>query len=315
MFDVGGTRKDKMAIKTTKFNKGKVFLYPSISIKKGGRGMVVTADSIDLGLKAVIVEPVMNNQGSEYIQDNYNVLLDFIRHHNVVEKAEDLLHDVFLSVLDDEHNGHGFDPNYKCENEDDVRTVESYVLGRLKLYCKNAKYSTNYVETARIKRRGNNDKYFESLLDDSGKLSLGLVSKVRHEDKNSDAITVTTSAASWSTDNSGTNDEFQTAYSMAMVVDDTDDITDLLSLREEIDYCIDVGELHGVQVLNLFKNIDIIADAFLDKQKRKVKACESIFSSIIEMVNYNSDFADSLLSVLSYSEKNRSAFEGVIATY
>ena len=110
------------------------------------------------------------------------------------------------------------------------------------------------------------------------------------------------------------NDDFQKAFATAAVADSTDDITEMMSLREQIDYCIDICSLHDVNILNAFKNIDALADMLGDYSKKK-KTAESVFSKLSELVEYHTELGTNLIEILRYSAKNRSVFEAIIATY
>lgn len=283
--------------------------------------MIITAKSVDLGIRAKLFETDINREASDYIIEHYDKLIEYIQTQKVVDKASDLLHDVYLAVKEDEDNGEGYDINYGFDDEqgsDGVRhiiSVGQFVYGRIKLYCKNIKYSTEYIEKAKlkIKRR---EVIYEPSYDSEGNAKERKVTKLVK-----DAIIVTASAATANESNDSAidnNDEFQMAYSMAMVADSTDDVTELLSLREEIDYCIDVGDLHSIKMLNMFKNMDALAATLEEangKRKKQSKNGDSIFGAIREMVKNHSDFAESLLSILTYAETNRSAFDSIIATY
>lgn len=61
--------------------------------------------------------------------------------------------------------------------------------------------------------------------------------------------------------------------------------------------------------------MDILASILADNKRRKLKNSDPIFGAITELTKYHEDFAESLLSVLTYAEKNRSAFDSIIATY
>lgn len=291
--------------------------------------MIITAGSVDLHFSARIIEPDINREASKFIQDNYTELLTYINKQGIIDKASDLLHDVYISVQEDEDNGEGYDSTYGLEegtefdpqNKSKVISVSKFIYGRVKMYCKNVKYSSSFVEKSRIKVL-EHEVVYEDVYDSDGNKVLnanGQPKQHKVTKVNKSAISVITSAASADMGNDdlseSSNDEFQVAYSMAVVEDSANDIASLLSLREEIDYCIDVGDMHSVKILGMFKNMDTLASILADSKRRRLKCADPLFGVITELTKYHADFAESLLSVLTYAEKNRSAFDSIIATY
>lgn len=288
--------------------------------------MRLTSGSTGIGMYASIIEPEINREASEYIQANYYDLIGWISKKLEIkdDKKYDLLNDVFISVVNSEDDGEGFDMEYgekmgrSDEDSPNIISCEQFIKGRLKLYAKNNKYRTDIVE------HGNSyvyrsDVYYETEVDKNGQVVLGKDGKpklVRHVNKKKVGVTITSHAASFNQggDVESNNDDFQKAYAMAAVADSTDDTVEILSLREQIDYCIDVCELHGVHILNMFKNLDMLADLLGEYSKKRKKA-ESVFSKITELAEYHDEFGETLISILNYSAKNRAAFDLVMATY
>ena len=96
-----------------------------------------------LGLSARIIEPDVNREASTYIINNYSNLISVIRQCDIsAEKANDLLHDVYISIVDAEDNGEGFDMEFGSRIDEDnnvdfnIMNVEQFVIGRIKLYAK-----------------------------------------------------------------------------------------------------------------------------------------------------------------------------------
>lgn len=86
-----------------------------------------------------LFEMEKNTVASEFITDNYEQLVKSALKMGVdPEKANDIVHDVFVSILKSEDNGFGYD--ISKGNKSDVISVEHFVFGRLKLYSKNVKY-------------------------------------------------------------------------------------------------------------------------------------------------------------------------------
>lgn len=274
---------------------------------------------------AYILEPVINREASSYIIDNYRNLIGIVRSCDVKEeKANDLLHDVYISIVDAEENGEGFDMEYGSRvNEDgeieaNLMSVEQFVIGRIKLYAKNNKYRTDVIEAT----NGTVNEihtYYDAEMDEHGHEVLnkdGTPKLVKRVERRKVNILMTANAASFNEggDVADNNDDFQKAFATAAVADSTDDITEMMSLREQIDYCIDICRLHDVNILNVFKNIDALADMLGDYSKKK-KTAESVFSKLSELVEYHTELGTNLIEILRYSAKNRSVFEAIIATY
>lgn len=274
---------------------------------------------------AYILEPVINREASSYIIDNYRNLIGIVRSCDVKEeKANDLLHDVYISIVDAEENGEGFDMEYGSHvNEDgeieaNLMSVEQFVIGRIKLYAKNNKYRTDVIEAT----NGTVNEvhtYYDTEMDEHGHEVLnkdGTPKLVKRVERRKVNILMTANAASFNEggDVADNNDDFQKAFATAAVADSTDDITEMMSLREQIDYCIDVCSLHDVNILNVFKNIDALANMLGDYSKKK-KTAESVFSKLSELVEYHTELGTNLIEILRYSAKNRSVFEAIIATY
>lgn len=283
--------------------------------------MLIGSDSVNFGLSVRLLEPVLNRDASNYVIDHYDNIIGYIIKSGIKEeKAHDLLHDVYISIVESENNNKGFDMEY-CgrdnEEESGLMEVSQFVYGRVGLYAKNSKYRTDITE-AGIGTSYGTEVYYVDDIDIHGNVILnsdGTPRKIRKVKTKKQNVSIVTSAASFNGgDGTETNDGFQMAYAMAEVADSTDDVTELLSLREQIDYCIDLCDMHGVPVLNLFKNIDLLA-SMLGESSKRTKAHERIFNKMHEIAVYHSEFAESFASVLNFSSKNRYIFDAVISSY
>lgn len=287
--------------------------------------MLVGFNSNGIGLSAKIVEPNINREASNYIINNYGNLLGIIRHCDIsIEKANDLLHDVYISIVDAEDNGNGFDTEYGSRvNEDgdvdyNLMSVEQFVIGRIKLYAKNTKYRSDIIE-AYNGHVNEVNVYYVAEIDEYGQEIMGKDGKPKLTKKvetNKVSVLMTVNAASFNDggDVTENNDDLQKAYATASIADSTDDVTDTMSLREQIDYCIDICEMNGFNILNVLKNIDALSEMIGDVSKKK-KTSESIFKQLTDLVELHDEFGAVLMHVLQYSARNRSAFEAVLATY
>lgn len=287
--------------------------------------MLVGIGTKGIETSAHIIEPKTNHEASDYVISNYNTLKAIIRRCDIKEeKAEDLLHDVFISLVESEQNGNGFDMEYgnnRIDGKDDIcniMDVEQFVIGRIKLYAKNPKYRTDIVEATNSFVH-ETDTYYETELDEQGHEVLnkdGTPKLIKKTHRHKVQVTVTSNAASFNEggDVKDNNDDFQKAFATAATADSTEDITEMLSLRDEINYCIDVCSLHKINILNIFKNIDKLAEMLGDYSKKK-RTAESVFSKLSELVSYHDELADSIMEVLRYASKNRAVYDLVMSTY
>lgn len=285
--------------------------------------MLVSNDSSGLGICAKLIEPEINREASDYIASHYDYLVKTIKSFDIRdEKAKDLLHDVFISVVEAENEGNGFNMMYGMNGESGEETnimdVAQFVIGRIKLYARNCKYKTNVVEVGSTNRL-EKTVYYEEVLNKDGTVQRnanGEVKKVKHVATNKVVVTISSNAASFTdgADLLDNNDDFQRAFSNASVADSTEDITEMLSLREQIDYCIDVCSLHKVQILNILKNIDTLANMLGEHSRRKTSA-EGVFQDITNLLEYHTELGDTLMQILRFSSSNRAAFDTILEAY
>lgn len=86
--------------------------------------------------------PEINFDASEFIEENINEIRNSILKMGIhPDKVNDLLNDVYVSIRQDELDGHGYD--YEICGID----VRQFVFGRLKGYSLNKRYDVRYVES------------------------------------------------------------------------------------------------------------------------------------------------------------------------
>lgn len=283
--------------------------------------MLVGKSSCDncFGIDAVLVEPDSNTEASSYITSNYSDLIKIIKSLGIKdEKAHDLLHDVFISICEAEEDGNGYDIDYGAKTGGaGLILVEQFVVGRIKKYANNTKYRTDVMEKGNISCTVTT-YYDEPVLDKRGyvKDKNGNIVTQRKCEKKKIGIEATVCAASYNqgSDVAELNDSFQKAYAMATAADTIDDVAEFYSLKEQIDYCIDVCTLHDVNILNVFKNVDMLADMLGDYSKKK-KNADSVFAKLSELVTYHNELGAALTNILTYSSSNRNNFDLVLASY
>lgn len=278
--------------------------------------LVGCEDSNCFDFETSLKDAEVSREASNYIINNYTDLINLIKHYGIKEKSQDLLHDVYVSIVSDEDNGEGFDMCYG--NNNSIMLVSQFVIGRIKLYSKNLKYKTNCVEAAKTTVKHTNIENVPEL-DTNGQIILDKNGKIKYrKEKTNEKIElyITSNAASFNEggDVMENNDDFQRAFALASVKDTTADIAEVMSLREQIDFCVDVCNLHEFNLMNVFKNMDKLANMLGDTSKKK-KTSESVFNKLTEIVNNNDEFASTLMDILKYSSRDRSSFERIIATY
>lgn len=253
--------------------------------------MRITEGALEIPVE--LIEVRRSTEACDYVAEHYQKLKRVVGKCGIhPNKCDDLLHDVWISLATNELDGEGFDMNYANSRTNcQILDVSQFVIGRIKLYAKNAKYRTDVSETATTYTYEN-------------KGSKLIKSKVN----------VVTYSASFDETDLDKNDSFQKGYAMASVADSTDDIVDSYSLREQIDYCIDICERSGLNIVHLFKNIDTLSE-LIGLSREKKKKSESVFGAITELAEKHNDFADALLNVLQFSARNRAAFDLVLEAY
>lgn len=214
------------------------------------------------------LEPEVSREASKYIEENYGNLLRNIIKMGVPEsKAGDLLNDVYVSIVEAENNGEGYDFNKSTDGNGIY--LEQFIYGRIKGYSKNIRYSNDKVE-------GNDE--------------------------------IAVYASSVSDEEIDEMNSFQKAYALASTYDEEIyDIEDAISIRERIDYCLDFEHcVKGISLIELFKNIDILATMEFDK---------SVFNSLKEAFQIHDEFAEAFKDVVEYAMNHKNSFKEIIATY
>lgn len=210
------------------------------------------------------LEGNINNLASEYIEDNYEKILRDIKKNKWAAngKEADLLNDVYVSIIEGERNGEGYDPE---RGRYGYITVEEFVYSRIKGYSKNRKYhDSNIVVNGNLEVAASSDgEEVEDL------------------------------------------DGFQKAYALAAEADDLETVEEEISLKQNIEYCIEFNDQIGFDILNLFKNLDLFMNNFNN----------SIFNRLKQVVKYHDELGEALRQVLSYASKNREKFLKILAEF
>ena len=83
------------------------------------------------------------NVASQFIEENYSKLVSFACSKVGEYMANDVVNDVYVSILKAEKNGDGFDEN---KGHIESITLEQFIYSRIKLYCMNERYRGNEYE-------------------------------------------------------------------------------------------------------------------------------------------------------------------------
>lgn len=222
------------------------------------------------GMVAQFIEPVVNTEASNYVATHMEEIRRQTRKMGVdLDKVDDLITDVWLSLHEAEKNGNGYDISHS--NEGDIITVADFVYGRIKGYSMNVKYRSTVME--------------------------------RHISKDVTKSIEIIAASSDSAD-LDTLDNFQKAFALAATYDDIDNVEAEMSLRSNIQFCSEFDDVIGFNIINLFKNIDMIAEAGFNS---------SLFDGLKAAINYHDEFGVAFKEVMTILSKSRSLFDTVVA--
>lgn len=270
--------------------------------------------------KVNLEEKEIDRSASEYIQKNYESLLWYVRSNLKVcaDKANDLLHDVYISVVQAENNGEPFCEDYISRNGEEISiNVETFIRKRLSLYSRGSKYSNKVVDSKKVTAC---EWYTvdENTLDLDGNI-IG-TKKVRKKRAVSSRIVVSTADLTADTqddDGHEINDSFQYAYARAAVEDNVENIAEFVSLRDEISFCIDICSGYGIDILGILKNIDYIVermDAIRESTKARVDKAD-VFKKLQKLVEFHDEFGEALRGIIEYSAVDRAGLNMVLATF
>lgn len=272
--------------------------------------------NIDGIVKTTLVEPKVNHTASSWLIENRSMIIKHLATKGIIDKADDLYEDVYISLITAENDGNGYDMNYM---QNSMITVEAFVMARVNRYAKSKKYrsdcidSKSYVmtvkDTVRTPKIGIDGK---PIKDDNGRIVY-----VTEVTSRKTKISCTTYAAT----PIGTDDEItaenSTAFKYSNAVSesayaDIQNVEDTLSLQGSIDLCIDIADKYGVDILGIFKRIDVIGEALASIKAKRDEALEA-FRKIGDIAKENDEFRSALEEVLSYSESNKETFKGILA--
>ena len=257
-------------------------------------------------------EIIVNHEASEYIINNYSYIQRAVMAKGIDEdRAKDLVNDMYLNLFEAEKNGEGYDSNYG----DGSISVSQFVIARAMQYAKNVKYSKEYVDTAtdKITTREvvevpvlNKDGSYKKDRKGNIKIERQVITKTIKS-------TVTVYAASDNgMDSEEGNDGFQTAYAMAASPVEDMEFMSEREVRQYIDTCIDICELHEYNILPILKNINELASLISASKSNTVA---NMFSKLTAIVSANDELAEAIREIFKYRMDNINEYEEIIACY
>ena len=267
---------------------------------------------LDICCSTELKEVIVNHEASEYIINNYSYIQRAVMAKGIDEdRAKDLINDMYVNLFEAEKNGEGYDLNYG----DGSISVGQFVISRAMQYAKNVKYSKEYVDTAtdKITRREvvevpvlNKDGSYKKDRKGNIKMERQVITKTIKS-------TVTVYAASDNgLDSEEGNDGFQTAYAMAASsVEDMDYISER-EVRQYIDTCIDICDLHEYNILPVLKNIEELASIISISKSNTVA---NMFSKLTAIISENDELAEAIREIFKYRMNNINEYEEIIACY
>lgn len=231
----------------------------------------------NFGIKAKIKEGgCYNNIASSYIEKHHDKLVGHIRRQGVKGKAEDLLHDVYIVILEKEKLGEAFDREF-FGNDDGEITTAQYVYGLINKYCKNKNYKDSVCETNSLG-------------------TYGVYAASYDEGEESDSMS-----------------QFQVAYMNASDADVETSALDVAMLVEEIETCIDIAEMRGVDMKNFFANYDLISQQLISVITNRKSKASTVFDRVLYLMNEHSEFKESLLRLIMTASDKRYLFDAAVA--
>lgn len=257
-------------------------------------------------------EMEINSMASDYIAEHYNSLVEYARKLGIKSKSEDLIMDVYIATKKNENNGKSYDVSYNGE----FTSVKEFILKRIKGYSKNSKYSDDVANYNRVnvKRIVTEEVVAVDSCGRIRKKNGQAVTKKVQVTKIDNVEYREFSASCDDHDEYSNMSDIQKGLAFAGGVDkNLTIIEDILSIKKYIEICIDICEIHGINILNVFKNIDEISRN-INIGVRTYVIPES-FKKLSELAFYNEELGEALRNVLNYSMNNKEHFNEIISQY
>lgn len=225
-------------------------------------------------IKSSFLEISTNHEGSNYIVENYNTILNKLKVYGEDIKREDLLHDCYCSMLKKENNGNGFDPAKGALGDSQI-SVEQYVYGTLSKYAKNTIYKNSVVQKMGCK---SHTAFVIAASSDAG--------------------------SSEERDSYSNLNRFEKAYIMADCSADFESLEEVASIKEQLEYCLSFDEIACCNLKMLLRNLDTVMANELGA---------GLFDGLRKVMEYHNEFKEAFTSVLDFRKLHREQFDLVMA--
>lgn len=265
--------------------------------------MIMMSEMHVFGTGNTFFEPECSKEASKFIEENYEEIVRQTLKMGVhFDKVGDIVGDVYISLVNAEENGDGYNFNYYSEGI----TVEGFVYGRIKQYSKNSKYRNDVVQVMRNGMLYDDIKLEEEKIEEISDSHIRRIKRLElQESMKKHQLGTAVYAASSNGEELDKMDSFQKAMSLAGSYDELGDIEDIVDMQEKIDYCLEFQEQVGVNLITILKNIDVITSDLNS----------SIFNKLREVVKYHNEFGDALREIIEFSIRRKATFEELISAY
>lgn len=227
------------------------------------------------GMKNTMLEPEVNTMATDFVINHYEDLVTAARKMCVAtDMCNDIVHDVYVSLLKSEQNGEGYNPNKG--NVGLYISLEEFVYGRLKKYSLNKKY--------RVQNGKDNVKEYEQILKGNKSAIMEIPSSCQTEDIEDMAF-------------------YQKAYVSAASYDDLEKVELELSVGEELEYCLTFENQLNMNLRYFLKNISKIASMSIEV---------SVFQELRKLAN-NSDFIEAIKTLIEYAKDSPEKYEALVS--
>ena len=277
---------------------------------------MIIKDISPIKVSTRLVEPEVNRSATEWLMKNYDNMVKRVKGKGIIDKAEDLINDVYLSLYQAESNGEGFNINY---GNGKPMAVETFVIGRIDRYAMAKEYKSSVVEKVSY-TMNTQDVVMEEKLEIDGtpiRDSRGNIAYNKKTVCRKTKIEYVAYAAVPvdSSDEMSADTSISYKYTNAVSESATrelENIDDAMSVESSIAICVDIADKYSVDIMNIFKNIDCIAEALKGVRAKKEEAVD-VFYMIRRIAEENDEFKNAFVDVMSFSERNKDKFRCIVS--
>lgn len=280
--------------------------------------MVIREATSSVVSKFNLCEPVVEHTASDYLTENFDKLRHYANSKGIIDKADDLLADVYITLYTNECQGNSFDMEY-CGG-DDLMTVGKYVRSMIKKYAMSRKYRSDIIDSKShtatynvTTKKAILSATGEEMKDANGNTMYGLVTEKK---KTKIDHIVYAAMELTSTDDSSPRDvnAIDWAYTTAFEEESQIkflEVEESASIESSLDICVDIANKYNFDILSLLKRIDKIGQALAEIKPNREEPLES-FRIVRQIADENDQFKDALEDVLNYSMSNKEKFESIL---